>query len=162
NAGLILDPTSSREAPPTASRFVALRLSDGTTASPGWSQTAGGAIGVIGPMHGQPAVDYFTTPPKVYFATRAFGASPNHNTLWCLNAVTGAVLWAKAYGDIDAGVTLRGNRLYIATNSGTVQAVDTTSGDPAWTVSGAFAIPAAEGPAKGFVYAPRGSNELYF
>ncbi len=148
---------ASRETPPTGSTFYALKLTDGTSAAPGWVQAAGGTIG---PVHGQPAVDYSTSPPRVYFATRAYGSAPNDKTLWCLDAETGAVLWSRAYGDIDAGVTLRGSRLYVATNAGEVKAIDKDSGVASWTY--AIVPQPTEGPAKGFVYASPFTTDLYF
>ena len=155
----------SRETPPTTSRFYALRLNDGAASPlPGWSQDFGGRMG---PIFGQAAVDYETS--RVYFASRQYGAGAgDNNTLWCLELLTGAVVWARPYGDIDASISLRGNRLYIATNNPrTVQAIDKLTGNATWTVSGAFPItPAGEGPAKGFVFARVGSTvnstDLYF
>jgi len=139
----------------TGSQLYGLRLTDGQPLSPGWTFD-GGAFGRIGPVNGQAVVDYATH--RVFFASRAFGAAPDNKTLWCVDFETGLPLWAKPYGDIDASLGLRGGRLYVATNAGTVLAVNASDGLAAWT----FTIPASEGPAKGYVAADVLSQNLYF
>jgi uncharacterized repeat protein (TIGR01451 family) len=137
------------------SQLYGLRLVDGQPLGPGWA-TNGGAFGRIGPVNGQAAVDYATH--HVFFASRAFGPAPDNNTLWCVDFETGLPVWAQPYGDVDASLSLRGGRLYVATNAGTVLAVNATDGSLAWT----FTIPAGEGPAKGYVATDARSQNLYF
>ncbi len=146
----------SRETPPAPSTLYGVKLVDGTQA---WMQKEGNTIG---PLHGQPVVDYPSA--RVYFTGRELDGT-NNKTLWCVDAATGNVLFKKAYGPIDAAATIRGDRLYIATSNSppTVMAIDKWTCDPVWT----FTItPASEGPAKGFVYARAGATvgttELFF
>jgi outer membrane protein assembly factor BamB len=146
----------SRDA--TGSRFHALRLSDGAFASPGWA-IDGGVFGKIGPISGQAAVDQDKR--RVYFASRAFDAFLNPNTVWCVDLETGAEDWAAPIGDVDTGVTVFGDRLYVGTNSGEVKAIDTSrghEGNTAWS----FPIPALEGNVKGYVAVDRITGDAFF
>ncbi len=139
--------------------LYALRLDTGGFAAPGWTQSAGGPDGRIGVVNGQAAVDYNSSPPRVYFASRAFGSAPADRTLWCLNLETGAIIWAEPHGDIDGSVTLRGDRLYVGAFNGVsheVRAIDTGTGLAKWV------LPTGDGPVKGFVLADRVSSDLYF
>ncbi len=70
---------------------------------------------------------------------------------------TGLVVWAKAHGNISTGVTLRGDRLYVGLDAGGVMAIDTADGSAAWGAVYPTAL-----PVKGFVYADRLSDDLYF
>jgi hypothetical protein len=140
---------------PLGSQLFGLRLADGQAGPPGWAVN-GAPFGTIGPVNGQAAVDYATK--RVYFASRAFGASPNDRTVWCVDFETGLVVWAQSHGDIDASVSLRGNHLYVATNDGRVLALGTSDGLPDWT----FTIPAGEGVARGYVVTNFLNTNLYF
>jgi outer membrane protein assembly factor BamB len=140
---------------PAGSQLFALNLSDGQSTAPGWAKN-GTPFGKIGPVSGQAAVDYGTN--RVYFASRAFGGSPDDKTVWCVDFETGVIQWAVAHGDIDAGVSLRGNHLYVATNDGRVLALNTANGGVDWT----FTVPAGESAAKGYVVLDNQTPNLYF
>src|SRR5262249_54936541 len=121
--------------------------------APGWTYSGDVPNGQIGIISGQAAVDY--TSHRVYFASRTFGASTN--TVWCLDFDTGLPVWARPYANISQGVSLRGSRLYVALDGGGVMAIDTATGNPAW--SGAYPTPST---VKGYVFADRLSDDLYF
>ena len=135
-------------------KFFVLNVADGSTAY----AVNGAPFGRIGIISGQAAVDYVTR--RVYFTSYAFGLAPDNNTAWCVSLDTGAVVWARPYGDIAAGPTLSRDktRLYIGTNAGEVKALSTTDGLQAWS------YPTGDGPVKGFVTIDRLSptNDLYF
>jgi outer membrane protein assembly factor BamB len=148
----------TREA--AGSRIYALNTADGTQA---WVfDGVAGGFGRVGAVNGQAAVDQVTR--RVYFASRAFGASPDNNTVWCVDLETGLGLWAEPHGDIDTAVTFSNGRLLVGTNppNPTVKAIDTVTpneGVPIWS----FAItPPAEGPAKGYVGVDRISGSVFF
>jgi outer membrane protein assembly factor BamB len=143
---------------PAGSRFYALRPSDGTFAAPGWT-IDGGVFGAIGAINGQAAVDQ--AKGRVYFASRAFDELLNANTVWCVDIETGAEDWAAPVGDVDTGVTVFGDRLYVGTNTGEVKAIDTSHGSEGNTVW-SFPIPAAEGNVKGYVAVDRFSGATFF
>jgi outer membrane protein assembly factor BamB len=112
--------------------------------------------GLIGIISGQAAVDY--PAKRVYFASRAFGSAPNDNTLWCLDLVTQKACWAQPYGDIDGGVSLRGDRIYVGTTGGSVLAVNASDGSPGWT----FTPGVPDGPVKGYVVTDWQTDDVYF
>ncbi len=143
---------------PAGSRFYALRLSDGAFASPGWTMD-GGVFGKIGPINGQAAVDQAKR--RVYFASRAFDTLLNANTVWCVDLETGFEDWAAPVGDVDTGVTVFGDRLYVGTNAGEVKAIDTRPGQEGNTVW-SFPIPAPEGNVKGYVAVDRITGDAFF
>ncbi len=148
----------TREA--TGSKFYALHVANGTQA---WVfDGVSGGFGKIGAISGQAAVDQVTK--RVYFASRAFGASPDNNTVWCVDLETGAGLWAAPHGDIDTGVSFSSGRLVVGTNppAPAVKNIDTVSpfeGVQVWS----FPInPPAEGAAKGYVAIDRLSGSAFF
>jgi outer membrane protein assembly factor BamB len=140
------------------SRFFALRLSDGSFAAPGWA-IDGGVFGKIGPIHGQAAVD--PVKKRVYFASRAFDTLLNSNTVWCIDVEGATEDWAAPVGDVDSGVTVFGDRLYVGTNAGEVKAIDTSHGGEGNTVW-SFPIPALEGNVKGYVAVDRITGDAFF
>jgi hypothetical protein len=137
----------------TPNSFYGLRLADGIPAAPGWTYSGDVSNGQIGIVTGQAAVDYASH--RVYFTSRTFGASLN--TVWCVDFNTGLAVWAKPFGNISQGVTLRGTRLYVALDGGGVMAIDTATGNQVWTA--AYPTPTT---VKGFVYADRLTTNLYF
>lgn len=143
---------------PAGSTFYALRLSDGSSAAPGWVFN-GGAYGKIGAINGQAAVDQAAR--RVYFTSRAFDGA-NQNTVWCLDLETGAPLWAVARGDVDTGVSLYNGRLYVGTNGASpqVKVIDTTAGNEG-NVVWSQPIPPIEGSVKGYVTVDRLTGDSY-
>jgi outer membrane protein assembly factor BamB len=97
----------------------------------------------------------------VYFASRAFDDLVNANTVWCVDIATGTEDWAAPVGDVDTGVTVFGDRLYVGTNAGEVKAIDTSHGSEGNTVW-AFPIPAAEGNVMGYVAVDRTTGATFF
>jgi outer membrane protein assembly factor BamB len=139
------------------SKFYALKVSDGSQA---WVfDGASAGFGRIGAISGQAAVDQVTK--RVYFASRAFGATPDDKTVFCVDLETGAGLWAAPRGDVDAGVSLAGGFLFVGTNDPKVKKIDTVApneGVEVW----AFTVPPAEGPPKGYVAVDRVTGDSYF
>jgi outer membrane protein assembly factor BamB len=144
----------------TGSKFYALKVADGTTAWTFDGVSAG--FGKIGAISGQAAVDQVGK--RVFFASRAFGPSPDDKTVWCVDLETGTGRWAQPFGDVDTGVSFTGTRLLVGANnpSPTVKSIDTVAPNEGlliWTFS---ITPALEGPVKGYVAVDRVSGSLFF
>ena len=145
----------------TDNRVYALDL---TTGAIKWTfDNSGGGTG-IGIISSQPTVDYANL--RLYFTSRARGGG-SATTVWCLTFTdTSATLLTgfnpTAIGDIDAGpilfkpTTAASARLYVGTNSGSLVALDPTSGGTIWST------PLGDGSIKGFVTPKFGSNLLFF
>jgi outer membrane protein assembly factor BamB len=129
--------------------FYALKVSTGDVVG---TPVNGGSATAIGIISSAAAVDY--TNKRVYFASRAGTSS---NTLWCLDITAAGVsfAWAKALGDIDGGPVLRGGRVYVGDNTGTVWGVDAVDGNNPWSYG------TGDGAVKGFVFPDRFSSKLY-
>jgi FG-GAP-like repeat/PQQ-like domain len=119
---------------------------------------AGRSVGTLGHVEvtGQPAVDYAAQ--RVYVASRAWGGVPDNNTLWCVNLADGTSCWAKSYGDIETGVSLQNDRLFVGTNAGTVLALRKSDGDPAWGAP----LPTGDGRVRGYIATDRLTGDIYF
>src|SRR5262249_7692868 len=140
------------------STFYALRLSDGSSAAPGWAFN-GGAFGKIGAISGQAAVDQVAK--RVYFASRAFdGANPN--TVWCGDLETGAAIRAVARGDNEPRGSPLNRRPPVGTTGASPQvlSIDTTAGNEG-AVVWSRPIPGPEGPVKGYVAVDRLTGNSY-
>lgn len=124
---------------------------------PSWSYDGAG-VGGIGIVSGDAWVEY-TSPPRVYFASRE--RSAGSGTLWCLefgassaNLCSGS--WPVALGDVDGGPVVRGGTVYVGNNAGVVHAVSAVDGGaPLWSYA------TNDGPVKGFVWADWMSDDLY-
>jgi outer membrane protein assembly factor BamB len=129
-----------------------LNLANGTQA---WKWDNGGNPGSIGIIGSQASITY-TSPPRVYFASRE-GTSPN--TVRCLRftSSSGTLEWSRALGDIDGSPTVRGSTVYVGTNDSKVHALDSLNGNSLWLVP----FDCADGLVKGFVWPDRFSNALY-
>ena len=110
--------------------------------------------GGIGIISSQAAVD--ADGGRVYVTSRErSGGSPN--TVWCLDALTGARIWSAAVGDVDASPIRRGDVLYVGTVAGEVVAVDASTrgaGDVLWSHA------LGDGPVKGYVVPDRTTDRL--
>ena len=87
-------------------------------------------------------VDYSTN--TVYFATNLDDAATGQNSLFALDAITGALKWSTNAGAVLNRPMLNGGRLYIARKSGSVMAYDPAGsglggGAPLWASSLAVA-----------------------
>jgi outer membrane protein assembly factor BamB len=83
-------------------------------------------------------VDYSTN--TVYFATDLDDAASGQNSLFALDAITGALKWSTNAGAVLNRPMLNGGRLYIARKSGSVMAYDPAGnglggGAPLWASS---------------------------
>src|SRR5262249_33470042 len=131
-------------------KFVALKAATGFPAWPAFMGVGADKIGII---NGQAVVDYASQ--RVYFTS--YQRAAGNSTVWCLSLTTGTKIWSKNLGDIAGAPTLRGGKLYVPTNAGTVVALDdATNGTTLWT------FPTGDGIAKGFVFLDRFSNDVYF
>jgi outer membrane protein assembly factor BamB len=67
-------------------------------------------------------------------------------------------VWARALGDISSSPVIRGGRVYVGTDAGTLYSIDLASGaailDRTWAHG--------DGPVRGFVWPDRSSDDLYF
>jgi outer membrane protein assembly factor BamB len=118
----------------------------------------GGGANWVGIVSGAATVDYARK--RVYFASDV-GGSPN--TLWCVeiddppNPVFKQLLWARALGRITSSPVIRGDRVYVASDAGTLYSIH-ESGAPALDRTvGTF-----DGAVKGFVFPDRSSQDVYF
>ena len=88
------------------------------------------AAGTLGPISGSPAVDYSSTPQRVYFTSRRRGTG---DTVWAVNVNSGATpfttAWSSYLGEFDTSPVLRGTRVYVANNAGDVYSLDSATGD---------------------------------
>jgi len=128
----------------------------GGSRDPAWSYSgeAGNRIGIVS---GDAWVEY-TTPPRVYFASRE--RSAGSGTLWCLtfgasSAAPCTGSWPVALGDVDGGPVVRNGTVYVGNNAGVVYAVNASTGAVVWS------HPTNDGPVKGFVWAEWMSDDLY-
>jgi hypothetical protein len=122
----------------------------------------GGSTG-IGIISGMAAVEYDTQ--RVYFTSHPrTGGSPD--TLWCvqLDASPNPVftrVWSRDLGPMDGSPVLRGGRVYAgsAAGGGTLYSIDAASG--AMLMDRTLPLQ-NDGPARGFVFPDRESNDVYF
>jgi outer membrane protein assembly factor BamB len=117
-----------------------------------------GSPNEIGVINGTAAVDYASK--LVVFTSWAAG-SPN--TLWCVRLdespnPTFTLVWARALGDISSSPVIRGDRVYVGTDAGTLYSIDLASGaallDRTWGHG--------NGAVRGFVWPDRTTDDLYF
>jgi hypothetical protein len=132
-------------------QLKALKLADGTPLA---SYAPGSTPGPIGPISGTPVIDYATR--RVWFASlsRAGG-----DTLWCLELNASPVFtlkWSVNLGNITGSPVLRGGRLYIGTEAGSVYSLDAMTGGDSRTLD------TADGPVKGFLFPDRRNDDLMF
>jgi outer membrane protein assembly factor BamB len=135
-----------------SNRFYALDAASGATV--GLPFDGGGTMD-IGIVNGSATIDYPTK--RAYFTSRASG-SPD--TLWCFDVSASGLeyAWSRAAGDIDASPVVRGGVVYTSTTAGDVMAYPADNGDPLW----AAPLPTEAGGVKGFIFADRQSQALYF
>jgi hypothetical protein len=118
----------------------------------------GGGANRIGVISGAAAVDYARK--RVYFASDV-GGSPN--TLWCVeiddppNPVFKQLLWARPLGRITSSPVIRGDRVYVANDLGTLYSIHE---------SGAAGLDRTlsiePGGVKGFIFPDRSSQDIHF
>ena len=119
----------------------------------------GGGANRIGIISGSATVDYGRK--RVYFASDTGGSA---NTLWCVeiddnlvNPPFKPLLWARPLGRITSSPVIRGDRVYVATDAGTLYSIHE---------SGAAGLDRTlatlDGGVKGFVFPDRSSGDLYF
>ena len=137
-------------------QFRALSVADGSLIE---AYAGAGSGSQIGPINGGPAIDYANQ--RVYFASRRHLGSGK--TLWCLDILpSGPVVfshnWSRDLGDIVGSPVLRGTRVYVGTESGTIYSLDAASGgdDHIFTPS------PADGPVKGFLFPDRRNDDMIF
>jgi hypothetical protein len=111
----------------------------------------------IGPILGMAAVDYSTSPQRIYFATRRGTAS---ETLWCVELgppgpLAFTLRWKKAVGDISNSVVVRNGRIYVGTDAGEVLSVRADDGGDIRM------IPLLDGPVRGFVFPDRTNDDVF-
>jgi len=97
-----------------------------------WSFDNGGGstpANAFGPMNSSPVVDYGRQ--QVYFATRRRSGGTT-DTLWAVNAATGAKVWSADIGSSDGGPIVENGYVYIGNNAGQIYAVDAVTGDLRW------------------------------
>jgi hypothetical protein len=111
----------------------------------------------IGPILGMAAVDYSTSPQRLYFATRRGTAA---ETLWCVELgppgpLAFTLRWKIAAGDISGSVVLRNGRVYVGNDLGQVLSVRASDGGDVVTVT------LGDGAVRGFVFPDRASPDVY-
>jgi outer membrane protein assembly factor BamB len=111
----------------------------------------------IGPILGMAAVDYSTSPQRIYFATRR-GTAPE--TLWCVELgppgpLAFTLRWKIAASDISGSVVLRNGRVYVGNDLGQVLSVRASDGGDVVTVT------LGDGAVRGFVFPDRASPDVY-
>jgi outer membrane protein assembly factor BamB len=136
----------------------ALNLTDGSLL-----EAYAGALspGPIGPINGSPAIDYATH--RIYFASRA---RLTGDTLFCLEISTPPATpvlvykWSRNLGNIIGSPVLRGGRVYVGTEAGTIYSVNADTGASADDHT--FTPAPADGPVKGFLFPDRRNDDLIF
>jgi outer membrane protein assembly factor BamB len=97
---------------------------------------------------------------RVYFASDVGGSA---STLWCLeiddlpNPVFKQLLWARSLGRITSSPVIRGDRVYVANDVGTLYSIHESGAaglDRTLTIE--------SGGVKGFVFPDRSSQDVYF
>jgi outer membrane protein assembly factor BamB len=111
----------------------------------------------IGAIPGMAAVDYSTSPQRLYFATRRGSRA---ETLWCVNLgppgpLAFTLRWRIAVGDISGSPVLRNGRVYVGTDAGEVLSVRADDGMDVRT------LPLGDGAVRGFVFPDRSNDELF-
>ena len=135
--------------------LVALDPSNGTEI--GRFDNSGGA-NRIGIISGAATVDYVRK--RVYFASEVGGSA---NTLWCVeiddppNPVFKTLLWARALGRITSSPVIRDDRVYVATDAGTLYSIHESGASGLDRTVSTF-----DGGVKGFVFPDRSSQDVYF
>jgi outer membrane protein assembly factor BamB len=141
-----------------ANAFRALDPADGTLLHAYTGEGSPAGPNSIGPISGTPAVAY---PNLVYFASRKLGAG---DTLFCLEVRTAAPVlvwrWSRDLGDIVGSPVLRGGRIYVGAEDGTIYSLDAATG----LGDRRFEPTPADGPVKGFLFPDRrsGRDDLVF
>ena len=133
-----------------------LHALDPTTGSPLASFGPPGNPG-IGPILGMPAVDYSTSPQRVYFASRRGTAA---ETLWCVELgppgpIAFTLRWKVDVGNVSGSVVLRNGRIYVGNDLGQVHSVRASDGGNIVTAT------LGDGPVRGFVFPDRASSDVY-
>ena len=117
----------------TANRIVGI---DGNTGATLW-QTIGNAGGVakMDIISSSPAIDFVN---RAVWVTSRSGGATAQPSLWKLNPNTGAVLATAALGDTDTDPTLSipGDVLFVASNAGTIFAINPTTAATLKSVAG--------------------------
>jgi hypothetical protein len=140
-------------------RDPALYSSDlfGLNLGTGLSEASFNGGGTLGPVSGSTAVDYSTTPQRVYFTSRRHGAG---DTVWALNVNNSApvftTLWSSYLGEFDTSPVLRNGRLYVANTTNVVFSLDAAAGSDTRTMN------TFDGPVKGFLFPDRRNDDLFF
>jgi outer membrane protein assembly factor BamB len=140
----------------TGNKLYALNPVSGNTI---WSYDGNDGIvnnGRIGIISGQPAVDYDPAHKRVYFASHAFGGAPDDKTLWCVHLTDGKSCWAQRYDNVETGVTLQGDKLFVGTTLGDVLALNVSDGTQAWSLT------TGDGRVRGYVAPDRLTGDIYF
>jgi hypothetical protein len=134
-----------------ASELFGLDLGNGTNVA----SFSGG--GTLGPIVGSSAVDYSTTPQRVYFTSRQRGAG---DTMWAVNVNGSAPVfttaWSDYLGEFDTSPVLRGGRVYVANTTNVVFSLDAAAGSDTRTMN------TFDGPVKGFLFPDRRNDDLFF
>lgn len=127
---------------------------DATTGASAWSFDNGGGSNAIGIISGDAAVENDNT---VYFASRSRAGGSSH-TIWALSFTGSSAtkLWSAAIGDSDGSPTVTSTRVYVGTRSGSVYALDRTTGAIAWGYA------ANDGAIKGAVSVDTVNSRIYF
>lgn len=116
---------------------------NGTTGAVVWNTTSPLKMDII---NSTPLVDYKNT--AIWVTSRSAGGTAQPS-LWKLNPTTGAVVATANLGDTDCSPTLNDNAsvLFVATNGGTIYAINPATGQP-FSASSNFA--SSDGPIVGY------------
>ncbi len=140
-----------------AATVYGLDPSDGSTV---WSfDNGGGEENAIGVVSAQASLNWSTSPPRAFFASRAH--SPDSDTAWCLELAAGpaSLLWSQPVGDSDGAASLSGGAVYVGTNTGQVAALDPDTGEALWSAP----FITGDGPGvKSWVWRIAAGSRLFF
>ena len=95
-----------------AATVYGLDPSDGSTV---WSfDNGGGEENAIGVVSAQASLNWSTSPPRAFFASRAHSTGSS-DTAWCLELAAGSasLLWSQPVGDSDGAASLSGGAVYV-------------------------------------------------
>ena len=107
-------------------RIVRLRASDGSLSSPGWTQNPDDTPGNDDDINSSPALDS-SNPSHIYIGTDSFIIAKYNSN--------GSRIWRTFLdGNIEGkpAVSNPKNRLYVVTDNGSLWAINTSDGTPAW------------------------------
>jgi outer membrane protein assembly factor BamB len=142
----------------------ALRVSDGQFVED-YTGTGAQSGGPFGPILGMPAIRY---PNRVYFASRR---GTSGDTLFCLEVTSPPTTpifsykWSRDFGlgpngGIIGSPVLRGGRVYVGTEGGTIYSINADTGNQ--IDDHTFTAAPLDGPVKGFLFPDRRNNDLLF